>query len=133
MRTKEDLLKRRAELSPAKRALLEKHLRGESAPQVVASTTIPKRPEGQIVPVSYAQERFWFLQQLVPGTAAYNEPDAARLRGPLDMPAMTRAVQEIMRRHEVLRSTYKVIDGHVWQVIDQSAHLHMTLPVLDLR
>jgi len=69
------------------------------------------------LPLSSAQRRLWFLDQLEPGSAAYNVPAAMRLRGHLDEDAMSRAIDEIVRRHETLRTTFAVIDGEPAQVI----------------
>ncbi|MDP9841725.1 non-ribosomal peptide synthetase [Streptosporangium lutulentum] len=62
------------------------------------------------LPLSFAQERLWFLEQLVPGTAVQNVPLAARLRGPLDVSLLRAALNIVIRRHEVLRTVF-VTDG----------------------
>lgn len=72
---------------------------------------------GGDVPLSYAQQRLWFLDQLAPGSAFYNMPIALRLRMPLEVPALTRTLNEIVRRHEVLRTTFETRDGRPVQVI----------------
>src|SRR6185312_16194507 len=59
--------------------------------------------EGRI-PLSYAQQRLWFIDQLEPGSATYNMPFGVRLRGELNVEALRRSVNEIVRRHEVLRT-----------------------------
>ena len=101
--------------------------------QGVPSTTIPRRPLGSSAPLSFAQQRLWFLQQLEPESTVYNELIAFKLKGPLHVEILTRAAQEIMRRHEVLRSTYTAVDGQVIQAIDLSRHLDLTVPLIDLR
>ena len=58
------------------------------------------------LPLSFAQERLWFLDQLIPGSPAYTIFDAMRLQGPLDVEALRRSLAELVRRHEVLRSTF---------------------------
>ena len=63
------------------------------------------------LPLSFAQERLWFLDQLEPGSAAYNMPAALRLRGRLDVPALAASLAEIVRRHEALRTTFSVAVG----------------------
>jgi len=68
-------------------------------------------------PLSFAQERLWFLDQLQPGSAFYNIPAALRLRGALDAEALERALGEIVRRHEALRTTFTDRDGTPLQVI----------------
>ncbi|APR77528.1 Siderophore biosynthesis non-ribosomal peptide synthetase [Minicystis rosea] len=63
-------------------------------------------PRGGHLPISFAQERLWLLDQLDPGDASYIVPMALRLEGPLDVSALSRALSEIVRRHEVLRTTF---------------------------
>ncbi|MFL5385414.1 MAG: amino acid adenylation domain-containing protein, partial [Longimicrobiaceae bacterium] len=69
------------------------------------------------VPASFAQERLWFLQRLEPGSAVYNLPEARRLRGALDAAVLERALGEVVRRHEALRTTFAEADGAPVQVI----------------
>ncbi|OCC09719.1 non-ribosomal peptide synthetase/MFS transporter [Streptomyces sp. PTY087I2] len=95
-----------AQLSDAKRALLAQRLRGRARP----TQAVPRRPEGAVPPLSFAQERLWFMEQFAPGTAAYNIPVARRLRGPLDRPALQRALDAVIARHETLRSRYPATD-----------------------
>jgi hypothetical protein len=81
----------------------------------------------QELPLSFAQQRLWFLDQLQPGTSSYNVPDAVRLRGPINMEALERTFAEITRRHEVLRTTFEMLDGRPVQVIapPQDWRLHV--------
>jgi len=74
-------------------------------------------PRGGEVPLSFAQQRLWFLDQLEPGSPAYNVPWALDLRGELRVPALRAALAEICRRHEVLRATVVPLDGRPWQRI----------------
>jgi aspartate racemase len=83
-----------------------------------------------VFPVSFAQQRLWFLQQMEPEGAAYNVPVATRLRGRLDTSVLKRTLDEIVRRHESLRTTFDIVDGEPVQLI--SAHAPLDLPVLDL-
>ncbi|MER6138558.1 amino acid adenylation domain-containing protein [Streptomyces sparsogenes] len=108
---------RKAQLSPAKRALLEK-LSGAKRPAGTTPTTgIPRRPDGVRPPLSFAQRRLWFLDQMVPDSAAYNVPMSFRLRGPLRHEVLQRAVDEIVRRHESLRTVLPSEDGEPWQQV----------------
>ncbi|MFE3206136.1 amino acid adenylation domain-containing protein [Embleya sp. NPDC059237] len=91
-------------LSATKRELLERRLRR----RVPTGPVIPRRPEGTVPPLSYAQERVWFMEQFAPGTAAYTIPVARRLRGALDVDALERALADLVARHETLRSRYLV-------------------------
>jgi amino acid adenylation domain-containing protein len=69
------------------------------------------------LPLSFAQQRLWFLDQLQPGNTAYNIPNAVRLSGKLDILALERSVQELVRRHESLRTTFHTHEGQPIQVI----------------
>jgi amino acid adenylation domain-containing protein len=79
----------------------------------------PVVPAGRTgaLPLSFAQERLWFIDRLEPGSAVYNMPAALRLAGALDPAAMERALGEIVRRHEALRTTFGQVDGSPVQVI----------------
>ena len=72
--------------------------------------------EGRI-PLSYAQQRLWFIDQLEPGSATYNMPFGVRLRGELNVEALRRSVNEIVRRHEVLRTSFVIEEGEAVQKI----------------
>ncbi|HEX5735288.1 MAG TPA: condensation domain-containing protein [Blastocatellia bacterium] len=71
-------------------------------------------------PLSFAQQRLWFIDQMVPGGFAYNIPTAVRLTGRLDADALERALNEIVRRHESLRTTFTTVDEQPVQVIAPS-------------
>ncbi|HEX6289174.1 MAG TPA: amino acid adenylation domain-containing protein, partial [Herpetosiphonaceae bacterium] len=83
------------------------------------------------LPLSFAQQRLWILDQLEPGNVAYNIPAALRLTGPLDVLALDRSLSEIVRRHAVLRSTITATDGVAAQVVDP--FFSLLLMPLDLR
>ena len=82
------------------------------------------------LPLSFAQERLWFLHQLEPDTAAYNIPTATLIEGQLNVDAFNEALNEVVRRHEALRTTFAVTDGQPAQVI--LSELRLALPVVDL-
>jgi hypothetical protein len=129
-RSKEELLARRSKLSPAKRALLEKRLRGEVQSDS-RLTAIPRRSTISPTPASFAQERLWFLHQFDSSSPYYNEPGSVWLKGTLDVAALEQSLNEIVRRHETLRTTFEMVEGQLLQVIAPS--LTLTLPVVDLR
>ena len=116
-------------LSPAAQALLEERLKRRSAGQV-SRQGIPRRAEPGPAPLSFAQERLWFLGQLTPESSAYHIARAFTLRGPLDRGALERSLREIVRRHEVLRTTFAPTGSSVVQRIAPEPAL--TLPVVDL-
>ena len=81
-------------------------------------------------PLSFAQQRLWFLDQLVPGEPFYNLASALCLSGKLEVAALERSFSEITRRHETLRTTFHPIESRPVQVIAPATPL--TLPVVDL-
>jgi amino acid adenylation domain-containing protein len=74
---------------------------------------------GMRLPLSFAQQRLWFLDQLAPNDLLYNISDAVKLEGRLDLEALERVINEIVRRHEVLRTRIETEDGDPAQVIDE--------------
>ncbi len=81
-------------------------------------------------PLSFVQQRLWFLDQLGQGNAAYNIPLPLRLRGPLNLDALHQSLNEIVRRHEALRTTFGVVDEQPVQII--APELELSLPLIDL-
>ena len=97
-----DLNQRLAGLSPEKRALLMQQLSKQAAP--AARREITRQPRPARIPVSHAQNRLWFLEQMDPNSATYNVPSAMWMRGRPDCAILQRSLDEIVRRHEVLRT-----------------------------
>lgn len=95
-----------------------------------ASALKPILREG-VLPLSFSQERFWFLEQMSPGSPFGNIPIALRLIGSLDIAVLGRALAEIVRRHEILRVSCAVANGQPSQII--APWLDMSLPMEDLR
>lgn len=118
-----------ASLSPEKLGLLMKRLGGDKAPAARATLPRIERTTNQF-PLSFTQQRQWFMEQLAPGTV-YNVPQALRLTGQLDVTAMERALNLMVQRHETLRTTFPVIAGQPAQVLHPAQPV--TLPVIDLR
>jgi amino acid adenylation domain-containing protein len=87
-------------------------------------------PRDGELPLSFAQQRLWFLDRLQPGSYLYNEPAAVRLRGSLDADVLARSLNELIRRHEILRTTFRESGGRPFQVI--APELHIPLPLVDL-
>ncbi|HEY0602391.1 MAG TPA: amino acid adenylation domain-containing protein [Herpetosiphonaceae bacterium] len=84
-----------------------------------------------VISLSFAQQRLWFMSQLQPDSSFYTIPAVLRLDGPLDPAALARSFQAVMRRHEVLRTTFAVEHGQPQQLI--APELELELPLIDLR
>ncbi|NOT58294.1 MAG: amino acid adenylation domain-containing protein, partial [Deltaproteobacteria bacterium] len=95
-----------------------------------APPILPVPRDGDL-PLSFAQQRLWFFDQLEPGSPAYNMPAAVRLRGPLNVATLEQSLNEVVGRHEALRTTFAMVDGQPVQLIVPIPLL--TLPVIDLR
>src|SRR6188472_953098 len=116
-----ELERRLAALSPEKRAQLERaRANGAGEPAVRRGGIVPREP-GTPVPMSYAQELLWLLDRASPGMHGYNVPRTARLRGPLDVAALQAALDGIVARHEVLRSTFDLVDDEPRQIVHAPA------------
>jgi amino acid adenylation domain-containing protein len=96
---------------------------------VKAPALVPFPRDGEL-PLSFSQQRLWFLAELEPGSAAYNIPGAVRLTGVLQVEALRQSLEEIERRHESLRTTFANEDGRPRQVISRPRPYR--LPVMDL-
>ncbi|QXH54365.1 non-ribosomal peptide synthetase [Pseudomonas maumuensis] len=95
------------------------------------SAPIPRRADGQAdCPLSFSQQQLWFLDQLAPGNPFYNVPSALRLKGRLEAAVLERALNVLVERHAMLRTTFANVDGEPRQVVHAS--LPLTLAVLDL-
>ncbi|MGB7892399.1 MAG: condensation domain-containing protein [Microcoleus sp.] len=117
-------------LSPQKRSLLLKALSKDAA-QAEQSQRIPRRSQQNSAPLSFAQQRLWFLDRLSPENPAYNLPAAVHLQGQLNLSALQQTLNEIVRRHEVLRTAFAEVDGEPVQLISPS--LNFALSVVNLR
>ena len=124
-----DPLTHTSELSPKKRALLDLLLKGKRAASA-NERAIPRRTCGDVVPLSYAQQRLWFLEQLEPDSGLYNESAALQLVGALCVEALRQALDAMVHRHEILRTTFAVSDGVPVQVVRESRRVE--LRIIDL-
>src|SRR5450759_3526738 len=106
-------------LSPEKRSLLAKRLAEQmlSRPASAGYIRLPRLLSGNRFPLSYAQERFWFLEQLEGPSTLFNSTHAFRMRGDLNERALAQACRELVARHEILRTTFEALDGTPVQVI----------------
>jgi len=97
----------------------------------VNTKTIPRRDSSASVSLSWAQERLWFLEQLEGGSATYNERRVICLNGDLDISALEKSLDEIVRRHEVLRTSFASENGKPRQVIHPD--ISLKLEIVDLQ
>ena len=116
-----------ANISDAKRSLLEKFLRGEVHQEARSAREIARLTPGSSPQLSFAQERLWFLDQLMPGSPVFNVPMAVRLSRAIDFNALQMSVDEIVRRHEVFRTTFITVDGRPAPIIASSLDLQIRL------
>lgn len=124
-----EINKRIAALSPQKRKLFLEKLKKKNG-AVSSHKIVRQSRETNIFPLSFAQQRLWFLDQMEPNSSTYNIPIAFRLTGSLHLRALEQSINEIVRRHEVLRTSFATENGQPVQVI--SKHTNASLPVVDL-
>ncbi|MCZ6775309.1 MAG: amino acid adenylation domain-containing protein, partial [Ignavibacteria bacterium] len=116
-------------LSSERSELLARRLKGKGI-HVQRATPVSRRTESGPCKLSFAQERLWFLDRLEPGSSVYNIASAVRLSGVLDVETLERSLNEIVKRHEALRTTFPEIDGEPLQVI--APELKLPLSVVEL-
>jgi non-ribosomal peptide synthetase component F len=122
--------KLRQRIAARKDALLDLLRQGEATPKL-AMATIPRSRADRPAPLSFAQERLWFVQQLAPGDAVFHLCRATRLRGALNVAALEQSFNGILQRHEALRSKFFTVDAHA---VQQTAEFErLVLRVVDLR
>ncbi len=100
-------------------------------PEATQQAPIAPLTEGETPPLSYAQQRIWFLDQFEPGSPYYNVPSAVRITGRLRITALEQSLDAIRARHEVLRTSFAAVDGVARPVV--SPEPHHALAVIDLR
>ncbi len=123
-----------ARLSPAKRALLEARLRRSRTPATrtpAGTGAIPRRSPDEPAICSFGQRRLWFLEQLEQDLAAHNVAHDVRIRGPLEVECLRRALESIIHRHEVLRTVIRADGGEPAPFVLTPARFE--LPIHDLR
>src|SRR6185503_543406 len=106
-------------------ALIETKQNDVQTPPVVAM------PRSGPMPLSFAQQRLWFVDQYQPGGAFYNIPVAVRLNGQIQVDALERTLKTIVERHEVLRTSFIQVDGEPWQVISPDATIELPITSLE--
>nr|WP_296265932.1 non-ribosomal peptide synthetase [Pseudomonas sp. UBA6562] len=110
-----------AQLPPSDDDLLALLLADEQGPAPVIAAVAGQAPQA----VSFAQQRLWFLQQFAPQSSAYNLPRALQLDGALDAERLQAALQQVIERHDILRTRFVEVDGQPQQVVDPHARLHL--------
>src|SRR5262245_61975208 len=126
---KDTLPDRVSKLSPDKLQLLSKRLKEKG--HASKKRGISRRGSEGPAPLSFAQQRLWFLDQLEPGLPVYNVPAAVRLKGRLNVAALERSLSEVVKRHESLRTKIVMEVGRPVQIVAPARPL--TLPVVDLQ
>lgn len=126
MSNQEEFSMRQSKLSPSQRALLEKWMRSEPRPHP-GKPVIPRHLAASPLPLSFAQRRMLFENQLDPTSSRYNIPIAMRINGPLNTQAMEQTIYEIIDRHEILRTYFPIRDGVSEQVIIPTDRLMNTI------
>lgn len=125
-----DFAKRIAALSPEQRALFELRLKQKEL-SIKKITSISKRKSSDVLLLSLVQERLWFLYQLQPDIPLFNDSILIHVTGKLDSIALEKSFNEIIKRHEILRTTFKIVDTQPIQIIAPT--LTLKLLILDLQ
>lgn len=127
-----DISQKLAKLTPAKRQLLLQKLAKKKEVDVFSQIQItPQSRESTHFPLSFAQQRLWFLDQLQPGNPAFNIFQPMRLTGKLNLEALKNSFNEVIRRHEILRTKFAIINGEPFQII--TPKLEIDIPVIHLQ
>jgi amino acid adenylation domain-containing protein len=125
-RSRAALAEKLAGLPVEKRKALQSLLESKSA----AAKSIPRRDPAAHIPLTYNQERLWIIDQFLTGAAPYNQTNFIRLPFEVNVEIFRRAVNEIVQRHEILRSVIRSVDGEPYQYVHPS--LRLDIPLIDL-
>jgi len=117
-------------LSPVKQALLERRWKRASH-GLARRPEIPRRPNRDSAPLSFTQRQMWLIDQMTPGNPAYNLPYGFRLRGQLKLTALEDSFNEVIKRHEALRTTFAVKDEEPLQLIHPELKIKINVTELD--
>src|SRR5258707_7060590 len=121
---------KRTRFSQAQLANLAEHM-GEKGSSPLPIRPIARKASDEHLPLSFAQRQLWFLDQLQSGSPAYNISVAYQIKGELDIAVLEQSVNEIIRRHEVLRTVIKTRDGQPVQVIVPDLSLQLSVENLE--
>ena len=125
-----NIAERIAKLPPDRQELLTRLLK-QNQLDISQDLILPRVRNSNHAPLSFAQQRLWLVLQLDPDNTAYNVPEVLRLTGKTNVAALVQSFSEIVRRHEVLRTTFQIIDGEPRQVIGPPRPV--AIDVIDLR
>ncbi|MGP1375916.1 MAG: amino acid adenylation domain-containing protein [Almyronema sp.] len=125
-----EFAKRIAALSPEQRTLLAQQLQRRHS-QPVTPPPLPRRQAEDGLPLSFSQQRLWFLDQFQGQSPEYNISAALRWQGPINLAVLERVFNEMVRRHEVLRTTFPAVEGQPIQAIAPT--LSLPLRIVDLQ
>ena len=114
-----EISSRVANLSPEQLAKLAYELKASRASK---AQELPKRIPGEPCPLSFAQQRLWFIAQLEPDNPAYNCMEALRMTGKLNVPLLEQTLNEVVRRHEALRTTFELVGGEPSPLVRRRRH-----------
>ncbi|MBE9212897.1 amino acid adenylation domain-containing protein [Plectonema cf. radiosum LEGE 06105] len=118
-------------LTPEQRKLFKRRLK-ERGIVIPDNNQIYPRESGDELPLSFAQQRLWFIQQLEPESSTYNVPSALKLKGKLNVGVLEKSLNEIIRRHEILRTTF-ISNSQKEPVQKIAVPEELSLPVVDLQ
>jgi len=115
------------EQTPPAPVIAEPVIRLEDAAREKIQSPLERHVRPEFLPLSFTQQRLWFINQLEGATPQYNLPEAMRLRGELDLEALDRAISAVVERHEILRTRFVETDGEPEQIIDPPSPIHVPL------
>lgn len=122
-------LERLESLSPLKRALFEKLMKEKAAKE--GGSSIPCMDKSANIPLSHAEQRLWYIEQLDSGSASYNASSALKLTGILDVKALRSSLENIVERHNILRSYYRLVDGRPMRFVRSNASIEYSFEELE--
>lgn len=115
------------ELSEAKRQLLERMMSGAGPGRTCEAASVVPRTSGMTAPISPDQFQLWLHAQMAPDVPIYNEPVTIHRKGSFDLTVMERSFNEILRRHEIWRTSFETIDGEIFQIVHPDLRVRLTL------
>ncbi len=118
------------DLSGSKRALLQRMLSGKSVHATHGGGAVTPRPAGVIPPLSVEQSDIWLHASMAPEVALYNESVTIHRKGPFDLAALENSLNEVLRRHEIWRTSFQDVNGELRQIVHPE--LHLKLDLIDL-